>query len=375
MVTFNGETNSTDANGKVSYIVEPGTYAVSATKIHLDPVENLTVEILESTTIIPVYMDSTLYDVTFLVEEEETGEALSFADVSFGSQSKTTGTDGRVQFGLNAGSQTGNFSKLNFSDLDRKFVIESDQLFEVELTRTHAEVKIRLRNGQQPVAGALVQLAGETLTSSPVGTVVFPSVGIHTDQPYSIQKEYYFTLEGTVNVNSDTTIELQMSESVANITFVVTAETGTIMNGYAVIASDTAWANTENRATFYNIEILTEHQYIVGSDHFEPSSGSVFLEGDTIIQVMLTPVAIANQELPGGPRIYPNPATTSISIELATGRIDQVALVDITGKTILQRKFEGMNNVVDLQLDIPAGLYFVKISDSQETVTRRLIIR
>lgn len=374
-VTFNGEIKTTDANGLASFTAETGQYTVAAAKTHLDPVSDFPVEVLESTTTIPVYMDSTLYNVTFLVEESETGDPLSFTTVTIGSQTETTGQDGRAVFAMNAGTRTGKFRKANFSELNREFVIDSDAEFEVDMTRTHAEVKFRLKNGQQPVVGAAVTLSGETLTSNPVGTVLFPSVIIGEDQPYSITSENYFTLDGTINIASDTTIELQMNKSVANITFVVTAETGTITSAFAVISTDTAWFNTENRATFYNRELLTEHQYIIESDHFETTSGAVYLEGDTTLQVMLTPSAVAISETSFPLKIYPNPARSHIFIEKEAGNIRKVAIMDITGKQVLQQDFQGLGQSVQVNLGFPPGLYFVKVSSENETVTRRLTIR
>ncbi|MDF1572664.1 MAG: T9SS type A sorting domain-containing protein [Bacteroidales bacterium] len=373
-VTFNGETKATDENGLAYFTAIAGQYTVSAAKAHLDPLTDHSVEVLYGTSIIPLYMDSTAYTLTFEVTDSETGNMLPSTLITLGAQTVQTNQQGSAVFTMHAGTRHVSFSKNNFAPREEDYEITSDATFGVALTRTHALVKLRVRNGEQPVTGAQVNLAGEIMTTSAVGTVVFPSVAVNAEKPYTITKENYFELEGSINVASDTTIELQMEKSVANITFRISAESGTIMNAFAVISEDTAWFSADNQTTFYNMQILTGHQYVIGSNNFETASGSVFLESDTTLQVTLVPGTSVKSSRHNGFNIYPNPTSAHVYIEQKAGHIREVAISDITGKRVLHSTFGGMNQVVRIDFGLPPGLYFVKVRNDVTTSSTRLTV-
>ncbi len=73
--------------------------------------------------------------------------------------------------------------------------------------------------------------------------------------------------------------------------------------------------------------------------------------------------------------VYPNPAKGLVNIKLpATGNMVTVELFDIAGKRIKSLK----TSAGQLSLDItglPSNVYFIKASDNNETVTRKLIVQ
>lgn len=72
--------------------------------------------------------------------------------------------------------------------------------------------------------------------------------------------------------------------------------------------------------------------------------------------------------------IYPNPVEDILNIELEQGQsIDQVKLMDMSGKTVRQFK-PGGNGQIDLG-NIRTGVYILKLRIGQETVIKRLIKR
>lgn len=73
--------------------------------------------------------------------------------------------------------------------------------------------------------------------------------------------------------------------------------------------------------------------------------------------------------------IYPNPANTSININLGTiiDKID-IKLIDMLGKEIMFTSFQGPKTEINLK-GISEGVYYLKLSDSnQHTVIKKLII-
>jgi hypothetical protein len=74
-------------------------------------------------------------------------------------------------------------------------------------------------------------------------------------------------------------------------------------------------------------------------------------------------------------RIIPNPASGLFRIVSGiSGKIDQIDILDLTGRMILSRKCKNDN---DYQFDLsnePQGCYFVKVKINEEILVRRLVI-
>ncbi len=72
-------------------------------------------------------------------------------------------------------------------------------------------------------------------------------------------------------------------------------------------------------------------------------------------------------------RVYPNPATNEIKLDLSSFKGDvNISIIDITGKALVNyNKFK--NNTIDIS-DLKSGIYFIKASDLQHSETAKLII-
>ena len=66
--------------------------------------------------------------------------------------------------------------------------------------------------------------------------------------------------------------------------------------------------------------------------------------------------------------IYPNPTSDQLTIESELD-INEVSIVDLTGKTILTSSYEAHINVANLS----AGVYFIKLINDNKTVTKKFI--
>jgi hypothetical protein len=70
--------------------------------------------------------------------------------------------------------------------------------------------------------------------------------------------------------------------------------------------------------------------------------------------------------------IYPNPASTSVTIYSST-TLEKVELLSITGQLILTEKASGNQHRLNLT-DIANGVYFVVVHDSAQKITRKKIV-
>lgn len=90
--------------------------------------------------------------------------------------------------------------------------MQSDTLVQILLTRTHADVKIRLREGITPVNYAEVKIGEVSLVSNSLGLAKFLQLPVDQNYHYSITKEAYVAREGTFLLASDTTIDVSMEK-------------------------------------------------------------------------------------------------------------------------------------------------------------------
>ena len=69
-------------------------------------------------------------------------------------------------------------------------------------------------------------------------------------------------------------------------------------------------------------------------------------------------------------KIYPNPVSNHFVIETNATEIEQVELIDATGR--LMRSILNIKNAVDIS-DLPKGIYFIKLKTEGQTVVEKLI--
>lgn len=90
--------------------------------------------------------------------------------------------------------------------------MQSDTLLQFLLTRTHADVKIRLKEGNSPVNNAEVQIGDESVITSSLGLAKFLQLPVDQSYHYSVSKEAYVFKEGDFLLSTDTTIDVSMEK-------------------------------------------------------------------------------------------------------------------------------------------------------------------
>ncbi|MBR5353001.1 MAG: C10 family peptidase [Bacteroidales bacterium] len=108
------------------------------------------------------------------------------------------------------------------------------------------------------------------------------------------------------------------------------------------------------------------------SEHGKTCSFSVEFLNDGVEE----PVA----QTPGSSRflLYPNPATSSVEVQLAQGVSDrndcQLAVLDAVGHELVRNRVSGSRCLIDTH-KLPSGVYFVTLTTSAGTTTQKLIIQ
>ncbi len=358
LVTFNNESKYTNEKGEVNFQVVAGFYDVHAEKRHYKSASIGNISVY-SDTLLNLMLDSAevKYNVSFLVKDKSSGEKLSAVNVEVDEEQLTTGVDGKADFVLNPGVYSPAFSKTNYADQIVEYMINSDTTLNVFLERSHANVKFRVKDGSQPINNALVVFGNDSLYTGALGICTFKSVPLQNSFHYTIERQYFKSLEGMISVHSDTTLNIQMEKTVANIEFQITSERVPIQNAFVIINNDTAWFNSSNSASFFNLPYKTEYSYLIRSDNYSDYSDNLLLETDTTIFVDLI------NSVPGDLKehlifkIYPNPVDYRMAV-LYPG-MTGVKISNINGQEIRTINFSSANQKVIEVGDLNSGTYFV----------------
>ena len=211
LVSFNGEEEISDENGRASFLTRPGDFQVGVEKKHLEPVSGKVLQVY-SDTLFTLRLDSLAYEVMVLITDAESGDSLTGVSVSSKDQEEGTGSDGLAVLSLFAGPATFELDCFNYRPELEPVEIESDTLLKLQMLRSHAQVKFRLRYGEQPLNKASVELNGETIISNQLGQSVFPSIPVDVSLDYLVTRDGYHRIEGSVELTGDTTLLLQMEQ-------------------------------------------------------------------------------------------------------------------------------------------------------------------
>ena len=85
---------------------------------------------------------------------------------------------------------------------------------------------------------------------------------------------------------------------------------------------------------------------------------------------VITPAASANEI-----KVYPNPATTEVWLQLPANKqqaIMQVELISPTGRLIYTSKAEGKFHKIELQ-HLPPGLYLIRLWDGERWLVEKVV--
>ena len=358
-IIFNDKKLYTGTNGMAFITESEGEYALSAGKKHFEPIFKQRV-IVSVDTIITLRFDSARYKVILQAKDKYSGEKLSTFEVSVNARTQKIASNGEVLVDLRAGHHSFSFQSQNYNELHSQFTIESDTTLMVLLERSAANVKFRLKNGTQPLKDALVVFNHDSLYTNSLGICTFESVPVASNYAYEIRKQKFIDLFGSIGLTTDTTIQLQVEKSVANIEFHVTRYSGFLQNAFTVIGQDTVWLNDDGFGKYYNLNKHEIYVYGVYSDNSSNYIDSLYLTNDTTLNIQLgvtnTSNIIANGEL----IVYPNPADNLLNVKMKLD-VRWLEIVNAQGKTILNKEI--LPGTLNFNIDISGfaeGIYFIR---------------
>ncbi len=164
-----------------------------------------------------IYSDTTLifylspkkFEVSFIVQDLTSGNFLGSAGVIFNSVQQTTDLSGETLYSMYRGDYNFEVSKIRYMSESETVTVISDTTFYVLLVQTEAEIKFVLKNGETPVNKATIVVNDDTLVTSGLGIARYQG-DVNTIYNYSVEKDGYYVINGSLILKNDTTVNIQM---------------------------------------------------------------------------------------------------------------------------------------------------------------------
>lgn len=183
-----------------------------------------------------------------------------------------------------------------------------------------------------------------------------------------------------VKLNSDGSVDTSMALNMTNVTALAVQSDGRILasaggpytfrrylaNGVV----DTTFPTVEFNDWARHCIVQQDGNILIGGWFSYNPSGLMRLIGDT-------PLSTVEQSTSSGVKIYPNPASHNVTIDMDKSVFKgstQIQILDIQGRSIKQ--FESDDNTTTLSIsDLPRGTYFVKIHFETSQIVKKLVVR
>lgn len=129
--------------------------------------------------------------------------------------------------------------------------------------------------------------------------------------------------------------------------------------------------STVANGTGYRLRIVSTNPVTTGYINLSP----IDIDHYPCIPDRLAGNTVDKVEAAANVKIYPNPASNKLTVELTdVARFNQLSIYDVNGKKYTELVLSNaLINNVDITL-LPAGTYFVKLTNAQQTIHKKIVI-
>ncbi len=316
------------------------------------------------------------FDVTINVKHKFTGEPVQGCEVRNFEQQVNTNASGDAEFEKVNALLILNFEKENFYTLsNQQLSVYSDTVITLYLTPLEFDITIAVLDDQneQALVGARVTFNGSTKITNSVGETYFEAY--EGEFGYSVEKNSYINVSGSLTVRSDTTYQIYLSRSSANIKFILKHGTTPVNKATVVLNNDTVVTNSIGISNFRNLEVTEEYRYLIYKDGYKDVLDTLYLTTDTTINIAMTyptPAIIVDENR--NFKIWPNPVNNELHFQIPENWNNIYAeIVNLQGGILKSVQLENSNQSTILLNEIPNGIYILKIYSSEKQIDKLFI--
>ena len=192
---------------------------------------------------------------------------------------------------------------------------------------------------------------------------------------YSVTLKGYDPVTDSLAVtDKDTTLNIALSPTKYEVTFVVTDGQDSLTGAQVIFAGDTLITNDSGSVVF-NV-IPGQYGYIVGKEGYDTLSGELTVAADTTLTLILTASTGIPDLQQAGIKVYPNPSSGRFVIEAAEPFIDaQLRLLDLKGNIVLLKTLNGIKRIQINLAGRAKGDYILQIRDKEHLFHRQIVIK
>lgn len=254
-------------------------------------------------------------------------------------------------------------------------VVNADVIENITMELTTYGVTFTVTDGTDPISGAEVALAGYgTQTTDATGIALFAEVVPEEAISYTVTAAGYDDATGTVTVlDADVAEGVTMVLTTYTVTFTVTDQNDAAIEGAEIVIDETHNLTTDASGTA-SIELVDgTFAFTVAKDGYEGYSDSFTVNGENLS----IPVAIHTTGVETGffstVKVYPNPFTTSITIDNALG-VKHMVINTLIGQKVMEVELQGLESETIATDMLANGIYLITLeNDRGEVVVKKLV--
>jgi hypothetical protein len=171
--------------------------------------------LIYSDTTLTLYLTKEKYDLTIRLLRAGTLEPITGTTVTFNAINQVTNNLGEVNYSVYGGYHILEINKPNFQPVYDSIPVDGYAVVVINLVQTHANVKIRLKEGSAPVNLATVIVHEDTLITGSLGMATFNHFPVSTWYTYAVKKNGYKEKQSTLYLTRDTIIDVSMEKGTA----------------------------------------------------------------------------------------------------------------------------------------------------------------
>lgn len=252
---------------------------------------------------------------------------------------------------------------------------------QVEVSGTSLDtytVTFNVSDGTAPITGAEVTLAGYgAITSSATGIATFTDVVPESAIAYTVTADGYNNATGSVTVvNTNVTESVTMVLTTYTVSFVVKSQSEEPVEGAEIVINETNNLTTDASGTT-TIELINgNYSFTVTKDGYEEYADdfTVASQGVAIAVALTVNTTGIESELLSTVKAYPNPFTTSITIENASA-VKYIIINNLIGQKVMEIQLNGLNTETIATDKLTSGVYLVTFKNDSGVVEVKKMVK
>ena len=269
-----------------------------------------------------------------------------------------------------------------------------DETWEGFVTYT---IDLAIQSQGSPLEGVVLTLSGDTYVSDENGEISFSvTCGKEMRYEYTLEKQGYSSVEGDVHIDRNISELITMSPlgtTTYKVSFYISWGTDWLPNARVTLSGyGEKITDAVGRAIFINVAPKDNIPYSVTYNDLVYEGTLDVTDEDESREIDMKPLRTELLHGAGGIRLYPVPAGDFVILELGIlpytgnrsglpGAYDpgmqsgvDVKIFDVRGSLVLEQFCTGERHTLNIS-HLPAGIYYVRITNGNETIVKKMVVR